>query len=569
MIVIRYIFHLIEPLLATGLEGDPNTKSSLNYIPGSMVRGALIGQYLRGKNRELLDARGEVERRLFLDDTTKFLNAYPAKDLEGEQVLTRLLPTPLSLYQDKAVAGNDLEEVYDFTIEYPDLFRSAKAQAKAINKSFCWLHEDELNLHSPNRLIQIHTARSRVKGRAMEADGAVFQYDALAPRQTFGGFIFCDQNYPKDAEMLLALLQNGTFSMGGSRVAGYGRIRVQAEIDDEWQGEAGNEIASLSAKDKLRITCLSPLTLRGPHGEPTADLLVETVAKLLGLPASALTSCPSETVRKLISVGGFNRAWGLPMPQQHAVAPGSVFSFDVHNEISAEALLQLQNSGIGEQQIDGFGRVAINWQQEATLRHEPILNWSYQSPAVTIEPVHASLVRQMGQRILRREVEQSVAARVQDWRLKDRTVVSNSLISRLRTTTRRILFQLPQMTDQIRSETDVENLAAEVFEPLQNLLKELKPTAADQLTKARFKRANKRLSAWLEEQMNSATSLWPDEIRSPEAVILGNETIAAPAGWKVEYTLRLIDGVLAQAAKEGTSTGTPPSTLAAREETYA
>ena len=32
-----------QPLLLTSLQGDPNSSVSFSYIPGSVVRGALIG----------------------------------------------------------------------------------------------------------------------------------------------------------------------------------------------------------------------------------------------------------------------------------------------------------------------------------------------------------------------------------------------------------------------------------------------------------------------------------------------------------------------------------------------
>ncbi|MCB0086236.1 MAG: hypothetical protein KDE47_35085, partial [Caldilineaceae bacterium] len=83
MIAIQYTITLLEPLLASGIEGDPNTKRSLDYIPGSMIRGALIGQYLRQQRRNLLDANDYKERRLFLDEKTRFLNAYPWQDVDG------------------------------------------------------------------------------------------------------------------------------------------------------------------------------------------------------------------------------------------------------------------------------------------------------------------------------------------------------------------------------------------------------------------------------------------------------------------------------------------------------
>ena len=46
MKAITFLLHTKQPLLATSLQGDPNSDVSFSYIPGSMIRGVLIGRYL-------------------------------------------------------------------------------------------------------------------------------------------------------------------------------------------------------------------------------------------------------------------------------------------------------------------------------------------------------------------------------------------------------------------------------------------------------------------------------------------------------------------------------------------
>ena len=40
-----YVLELLEPLLANSLAGDANSAQSLPYVPGSLIRGALINVY--------------------------------------------------------------------------------------------------------------------------------------------------------------------------------------------------------------------------------------------------------------------------------------------------------------------------------------------------------------------------------------------------------------------------------------------------------------------------------------------------------------------------------------------
>jgi CRISPR-associated protein Csx10 len=50
MKAITFLLHTQQPILATSLQGDPNSDVSHDYILGSMIRGALIGRYLRQNN---------------------------------------------------------------------------------------------------------------------------------------------------------------------------------------------------------------------------------------------------------------------------------------------------------------------------------------------------------------------------------------------------------------------------------------------------------------------------------------------------------------------------------------
>ena len=49
MKVINYRIDLLEPTLVTSLQGDPNSAVAFDYLPGSVLRGILIGKYLGSK----------------------------------------------------------------------------------------------------------------------------------------------------------------------------------------------------------------------------------------------------------------------------------------------------------------------------------------------------------------------------------------------------------------------------------------------------------------------------------------------------------------------------------------
>ncbi|NJK73166.1 MAG: hypothetical protein HC942_02095 [Microcoleus sp. SU_5_6] len=67
MKAITFSLHTKQPLLATSFQGDPNSDVSCSYIPGSMIRGAIIGRYLKHHNLSELDLENEEIQSLFFD----------------------------------------------------------------------------------------------------------------------------------------------------------------------------------------------------------------------------------------------------------------------------------------------------------------------------------------------------------------------------------------------------------------------------------------------------------------------------------------------------------------------
>lgn len=99
MKAVVFSLHAQQPLLATSFQGDPNSDVSFSYIPGSMIRGALIGRYMRQEGLNDLDLDDAKVQQLFFDsDQTRYLNAY-LEDSAGQ----RTLLTPKSWFREKKI----------------------------------------------------------------------------------------------------------------------------------------------------------------------------------------------------------------------------------------------------------------------------------------------------------------------------------------------------------------------------------------------------------------------------------------------------------------------------------
>lgn len=533
MKIISYRMTLLEPLLATRLAGDPNSGVSYPYVPGSMVRGAIVAAYMQEKALAALDAGDEEPRRLFFGGRTRYLNAYPV-DARGR----RTLPTPRSLFH---VKGEETP-IYDFALETIYEVDDEKVQSVAAAKEsqpFCWIDDDQVFFIAPKRRINVHTQRDRVKGRPTEDDGAVFQYDALEEDQTFAGWVLVDED--ADVGVVSSLLQR-IYRLGGSSNSGYGRVSVEVDAPQDVQvwRETPERIAPIDVGETFVVTLLSDTVVRDAiAGQYTWDLR-PTLQRLLGVEIERVQPAAGEeeqrSVWRLEEVGGFNRTWGLPLPQAQAIAGGSVFVFRAGATIPTEAIARAEWRGIGERRAEGFGRLAFNWQAEAKLaRVKPPKASATSQPAPQLDGAAHDMAQQMAERMLRRELDGMLRKAINNVRVPERLPISNAQLSRLRVIVREAL-----------PHGDVVRLQKYLNENV-----EKRRSVRDQFDRTRL--GQERLSRWLEERLSQPTTVW-DKLgvqnlykrigANVQVSTQGNEALAR------EYTIRLVDGVLAKLAKE-------------------
>lgn len=420
MKVITYQVNLLEPVLVGSLEGDPNSSVALGYLPGSALRGAVIGRYMRQHGLKALDAADPYTRRLFFDGATRYLNGYLLYNN------WRTLCAPLSWHHPKG----DKVDVRDLALgEWPE---DDERQPEVFSAPFTRLTDSTAYKLDPRRQISVHTQRTRRYGRAMPEDkikeednpGAVYRYDALAAGQSFEAAVLCDHDNDND---ILKPLLSGEASLGGSGTAGYGRVAFEgAQLAQTWR-EAGSPDDKLEGVDgKLVVTLLSHALLRDENGQYTVDPAVVTRAlkARLGVP---LGEAKPAFVRGILT-GGFNRTWGLPLPQVLALHMGSVFVYQKPH-CPVEKLRDLEALGIGERRAEGFGRVAVNWQTEHSLQ---AADSSPEVPApITISGRDArKLAQDMAGRMLRRRLDERLLARANE--VKVDPAPSRAQISRLR-----------------------------------------------------------------------------------------------------------------------------------------
>jgi len=535
MNIIPYRVTLLEPLLATRIAGDPNSGVSYPYVPGSLVRGAAVATYMRAKALTTLDAGADEVRRLFFDGRTRYLNAYPVA-ARG----VRTLPTPRSLFH---VKGEETS-IYDFALETIYEVEDEKAQFVAAAKEsqpFCWMEDNHIFFIAPERRINVHTQRDRVKGRATEESGAVFQYDALEEGQTFAGRVLVDED--ADVELVSSLLQH-IYRLGGSSNSGYGRVAVEAGEPQDVEGwrEISRRITPIDNGETFVVTLLSDTLIRDANTGQYTWNLQPALQRLLGVEIELVQEDGGEeeqrSVWRLEEVGGFNRTWGLPLPQAQAIAGGSAFVFRARANIPPETISGAEWRGIGERRSEGFGRLAFNWQSEARLtRVTPPESSPIAQPTPKLNGVAYDMAQRMAMRMLRRELDGKLRKAINDIQIPKRPPISNAQISRLRIIAREAL-----------PHGDLARLQRYLEENIKT-----RRSVRDQFDRTRLGSEGERLSRWLEERLSQPETVWNKLGAQNVSKRIGDDVQVSTQGNEAlahEYTIRLIDGVLAKLAKE-------------------
>lgn len=336
MSYIPYRLTLRAPAVAADLGGDPNSARSLRHIPGAVLQGAVAAALARAQ-----DGGSELDD-LVLSGRVRYLNAYPEIDEH------RSLPVPRSWRVDRA----DRSAIFDLLGDDGEVVPASLGGRPA---EFATVQFNGPVSAAPLMRSTTHHQRDRRKGHAGRT-GTVFTYEALEVGQMFAGLVQVTSGKPdlvkERLERLLPWVR-----VGKSRNAGYG-------------GDATLELGQVQAREVAVGHCLqvraqagqsfvvllaAPAIVRNPNtGSVDPSRLGEAVVALLDGKVSIL-----DQVVEVETIGGYNSRWGLPLPQRHAAAAGSVLLVQAAQALSTEEIDAAQDVGIGERRVAGLGRLVF------------------------------------------------------------------------------------------------------------------------------------------------------------------------------------------------------------------
>jgi CRISPR-associated protein Csx10 len=347
MRAVKFRITSLSPLLFASNTGDPNMVATLDYIPGTHLRGMFANEYIKRKGLGVKAHEDSTFYNWFLKGDLKFTNAYIVQKNNNE--IHGFFPIPLSIQREK---GKE-EEAYDLLLQDDE----SDMQTVPIS-GYGRIDKSNLYKKEVKRSLNFHHARDREKGVSKE--GYIFNYESIDENQTFEGYIIGNDEVLTQFIDFIKELNKDVFYLGRSKNNQYGRVKFQiiSTQPEEFFSEIKIEQGYL---DNVIITLLSDTIIYNENGYSTTNLIdfENELKKHLGQEVKIKKAFIRQTDQE-----GFVSVWKLKTPSEVCFKAGSCFLLENLEDADIEKLKELQKTGIGMRTYEGFGRFVVGWQGE-------------------------------------------------------------------------------------------------------------------------------------------------------------------------------------------------------------
>lgn len=322
---------LEQPLIISQQAASAGAHQSLDFLPGSTFLGLAA-------SRLYATLAGDDAWTLFHSGLVRFGDALPLyRDEAG-------LPVPLCWHTYKGEAAQHNGQLLPDNVFDPSFQECDKArQPVQLRGGYA---TPSGRLVNPARQQTLKTAIDRHTG--MAAESQLFGYEALKAGQRFRCVISADETVPEALWQSLQKALVGDASLGRSRSAQFGRVRINASAG----GGISTPVTGPSG-ERLTLWLLSDLLLE-EHGQPC----LVPWPHLLGLPEGSRWCSDASFLRsrRYSAYNAYRRHYDS---ERQVIARGSVMRFDLPRPLTVDELERLQQ-GLGLQIESGLGCVWVN-----------------------------------------------------------------------------------------------------------------------------------------------------------------------------------------------------------------
>lgn len=401
----------LSPLAIGQRKPGGSVSEAMDYIPGTVIRGAIAGQILQHGQPE----PGDDFHKLFVDEQAAlFRNGYPAiakveddaYELRSEAI--SVLPaTALSSKTDSGFkprkAGVFDSLIDSYCAREHGLFYEPNDVTGDRVEPFSGFYSKSGTsyvTHSINKRLLTRVGINRQ--RATAQDEMLYSLEVLNEAQgkenpvpsVYRSTILVNDDAL--AGQLLAFVQaNGDrIRIGGSASRGLGQVSIEANLDEVKTDPLPQRIEAFNTKLQERWALWNAFGIPGPT--PLKDRLFFTI----DLQADAIltenwqrTMVLSEVILKKSADlsnseirleiayssydyrSGWNAAWGLPKDVELVTKSGGVFLYSIpKSEVDHwyEPLAKLERWGVGDRTSEGFGQIRVCDEFHLIFREESV-----------------------------------------------------------------------------------------------------------------------------------------------------------------------------------------------------
>jgi len=393
---------------------------AVDYIPGTVIRGAVAAQILdlsNGRSADLSENGGDFQALFLSDNPAIFQNAYPALVSDGELVSKDTFEEngvlPATALSSKNNPGFKSEEdepekngVFDTLIDrfcaegygypYDPNCPEDGGRVDAASISFYCKFDDEYHSLKANKRLLTRVGINR--RRATSEEEILYSLEVLNESQEkkqnpvyYRGAILVKEDL---AESLRDFIQerHQNFRLGGSTSRGLGKVEITTKqpvsakipveqkltkftnsIQDRWQkwGVFGVPLKELSGDRTYFTLDLQSDAILTENWRRTTVISEKMLQQFAKVEDSSLKLEAAYSSYDYLS--GWNAAWGLMKDVELITNKGSVYLFSTNQrEIWDNVLGDLEVRGVGERTCEGFGQIQICNQFHNVFREEAV-----------------------------------------------------------------------------------------------------------------------------------------------------------------------------------------------------
>lgn len=431
LITVGYTLRNEQPLLLSS-EDDSTT---IPYIKGQMVQGALAGIYLR-KNKV-----DEAFEKLFVSGNVLFSNAYPSEKASGKV----FKPAPLCMGQYKETNLNDSYYATRINAQNPKPKEGSKEQSriypKPLRDKFISFSESANGLivkkYTPSYEVVYHNRRKND-----DVDRLLYMSQVISAGEYFSGTITGDAD---DVRLLIKMMSDNDIRLGKSKTAQYGKCRLLNDrVTVIEQAEQ-----KLTASDKIVAVLESDAVFENEEGyttnlEEVASIIQTKLEEKAGKPFLKLAYTSdvkdddvNDDMNKPVIFAngkkqtGYYGVWNMRKTTKPAITAGSSFVFVVQEDVTIP-----KNLWVGVDNKEGYGQLKVemadyystdNYNQEESLSSnkeptESLVNPISQDTELIVRSIK---VKQLAEQLHRKAIDNAGS-----FRSKDAT--TNSFVGRVK-----------------------------------------------------------------------------------------------------------------------------------------